>query len=113
MESEIGPRRTGELVHHDRWTEVPVGHSTNTDQKNNRYFDASDGRPSPRWRRWIEDVKTAGCMVIQKSKLELRSDGRPVVHCVGYLGLYKVADVEFSKAGVFSCKIEKIKDIVR
>ncbi len=60
-----------------------------------------------------DDVKTAGCMVIQKSKLELRSDGRPVVHCVGYLGLYKVTDVEFSKAGVFSCKIEKIKDIVR
>lgn len=86
---------------------LPVGHSTCFDWRTRVYFDPGRGHVSKRWRRWINDVKTTGRMIIQESQRgpDFDADGYPKVHCVGYLGAFYVSDVKLHAGGMFSCRI--------
>ena len=92
---------------------LPVGHSTFMTADGLRYVDPGQVKPfHPRWRRWASDVAEIGIMIIQKDKLgpELDSNGFPMCHSVGYLGVYLVDNVKFDDENGFSCDLVRRLD---
>jgi hypothetical protein len=98
--------------------ELPIGHSTCVDWANKRYVDRGCREPKgtpvdPKWLRWIDAVRTAGCMIIQETKVgpDKGADGYPMNHCVGYIGAFFVDNVQLDENRVFSCDIVRRRTV--
>ena len=91
---------------------LPIGHSTCFDYPNRKYVDDGCREPkgtpiSEKWLRWIDAVKASKCMIIQKTKVgpDKDANGYLMKHCVGYVGVFYVDNVQLDENRVFSCDI--------
>jgi hypothetical protein len=100
---------TVEGMDHD----LPIGHSCYITREK-RYVDNGCLEPvgtpvNPRWLKWINDVRVAGVLIIQQTKIGPDVDklGRPMKHCTGYTGVFAVQNVRFDEDGdrVFTCEL--------
>ena len=84
--------------------DLPVGHNTCCFDDCTRYEDDGCREPigtpiNPRWRNWINAVRTKKRIIIQITVEtgELDRDGYPVKQCVGYIGLFAVENVKLDE----------------
>jgi hypothetical protein len=100
--------------------DLPIGHSCFI-TRDRHYVDNGCLEPigvpvNPRWLQWIMDVRAAGVMIIQQTKIGPDVDklGRLMKHCTGYTGVFAVQNVRFDEDGdrVFTCEfVSRIRTV--